>query len=357
MRALVATGPGRLEIGVAPPPDITPTQLLVRARVTAVSAGTEKRKLYGAELGPSDVRGPWPIVGGFGYLAAGEVLAVGAEARGFSVGDRVFCGRTWGGHRELLDVEASASLRLPAGMSFLDGACSYWGVPPYRGVLAAGVGLYEDAAVIGLGPLGLCAVQLLRPICRRVVAADPVAARCRHAERLGADLAVDVSSQDLASRLRHVLPHGPHVVVEASGTQRGLEQALEIVQPLGRVATVGSLPLLERFDLFWPIQSKGTRIVPLYRRDADDLVTTRYTADVLDMVASGRLDVHSLVSWVAWWDEGPRAMDLLHSRPDLGVGLAFAWDGRDLDPGKTAAYRRALAAPGGDVDMSDDVRR
>lgn len=347
MRVLIATGPGRLEVGEAPAPEISPSQLLVRTRISAVSAGTEKRKLYSVELGPSDVRDPWPIVGGFGYMAAGEVLAVGAEVRGFSPGDRVFCGTTWRGHRELLDVEARASIRLPEGMSFLDGACSYWGVPPYRGILAAAVQLYEDAAVIGLGPLGLAAVQLLRRICRRVVAADTVAARCRLAERLGADLAVDVSHGDLAARIRDVLPEGPHVVLEVSGTQRGLEQALAIVQPLGRVATVGSLPLLERFDLFWPIQRKGARIVPLYRRDAEDFISTKYTADVLDMIAAGRLDVGGLVTWVVPWEEGPRAMDLLRARPDLGVGLAFAWDPRELDPAKAEAYRRALVEPRG----------
>lgn len=134
------------------------------------------------------------------------------------------------------------------------------------------------------------------------------------------------------------------MVLEVSGTQRGLEQALAIVQPLGRVAIVGSLPLLERFDLFWPIQRKGARIVPLYRRDADDLSSMTYAADVLDMIASGRLDVRGLVTWVSPWDDGPRAMDLLHERPDLGVGLAFAWDERDFDPPKVDAYRRALGA-------------
>jgi hypothetical protein len=54
-------------------------QVLVRSRVTAVSAGTESRMLHG--------RGPqWPVVGAFGYLIAGDVVAVGPGVSGVAVG-------------------------------------------------------------------------------------------------------------------------------------------------------------------------------------------------------------------------------------------------------------------------------
>ena len=107
MKVLIAPELGRLEVGEVEVPAIGPSQVLVRTVVSGVSAGTEKRKLFTPELGPNDVRAPWPAIGGFGYMAAGVVEAVGADVGHVAVGDRVFAGRTWGGHRELIDAEIS----------------------------------------------------------------------------------------------------------------------------------------------------------------------------------------------------------------------------------------------------------
>ena len=100
MKALVAPELGRLEVAdirAPSPADLAPTGVLVRTVVSGVSAGTEKRKLFTAELGPNDVRGPWPAIGAFGYMAAGVVDAVGADVTTVAPGDRVYAGRTWGG--------------------------------------------------------------------------------------------------------------------------------------------------------------------------------------------------------------------------------------------------------------------
>src|SRR5260221_12509927 len=54
------------------------------------------------------------------------------------------------------------------------------------GLLAAEPRYYEDAAVVGLGPLGLMGVQHLARLARRVVALDVVAERRAPAMGLGA---------------------------------------------------------------------------------------------------------------------------------------------------------------------------
>ena len=177
MKALVAPGPGRLVVDEVPEPAHGPGQVLVRTRVTAVSAGTELRMLYRDQAEPAE--GPaWPAVGAFGYLACGDVVAVGRGVTGLAVGDRVTCGTGWGAHAELLAVDAATVHVLPPGLSYLDGACAYWAVPPLCGILAGRPDYYDDVAVVGLGPPGLAAVQMLGPMCRRVIAIDRVAARC-----------------------------------------------------------------------------------------------------------------------------------------------------------------------------------
>src|SRR4051812_44101849 len=135
MRALVATGPGQLAMDEIADPEVGAGQVLVRSRVTAVSAGTELRMLYEgrSEYGPDP---EWPAEGAFGYLVAGDVIAVGSGITGFREGDRVACGRTWGAHREIVDTDAASALHLPVDVGYLEGACAYWAVPPMCGILA-----------------------------------------------------------------------------------------------------------------------------------------------------------------------------------------------------------------------------
>ncbi len=332
MRVLTAHDFGVLALEEAPDPEIGPGQVLVRTKVSAVSAGTERRMLYGR---PGDIREhapDFPVVGAFGYLAAGDVVEVGAGVEHVAVGDRVSCGRVWGAHRELLDTDALSVIPIPDHMSYLDGAASYWAVPPMAGILAGRPRVYGDTAVIGLGPLGLAAVQILQRFSRRVLAVDIVASRVDAAARYGA-IGIDAARRDAAAESKAVLPDGPEVVIEASGTQAGLELALEIAGPMARVALVGVPPPLTGMNLFWPMQIKGIQLVPLHRDTAASpqgggVGSPRqvYLPEVLDMISRGLLDIEGMTSWVVPVERGPRAMDLLHHHPDEVLGIAFAWD-------------------------------
>lgn len=329
MRALTARDFGDLIVDRVDRPDIGPTQVLVETKVTAVSAGTERRMLFGR---PGDVRehAPgFPVVGAFGYLAAGDIVEVGNEVEDLSVGDRVSCGRNWGAHRELLDTDASSVVRIPDDMTYMEGAASYWAVPPFAGILAAEPRTYTDTAVIGLGPLGLCAVQILSMSSRRVLAIDVVHSRIDVASRYGA---LGVTPEDAPAASAANMHGGPEVVIEASGTQAGLELALDIVRPLGRIALVGVPPPLDGMDLFWPLQHKGIRLVPLHRETTTSpqgggsgSPRASYLPDVLHMITNGRLDISGMVSWIVPMEQGPQAFDLLNERPDRVLGMGFAW--------------------------------
>jgi threonine dehydrogenase-like Zn-dependent dehydrogenase len=344
MKALVASGPGRLVVDEVPEPAHGPGQVLVRTRVTAVSAGTELRMLYRAEDEPA--AGPdWPVVGAFGYLACGDVVATGPGVTGLAAGDRVTCGTGWGAHAELLAVDAASAQVLPPGLSYLDGACAYWAVPPLCGILAGRPDYYDDVAVVGLGPLGLTAVQLLVPMCRRVIAIDRVAARCTLAAEFGA-VAIDATAADVAAEVARVSPGRPGVVIQAAGAQAALELALAIVREQGAVVNVGTLPRLSGFDLFWPMQWSGARVVPIHRPPGPQApgaglggatppdppgpglgrsLRQAHLPDVLDMIGRGRLDLRRLCSWVLPAHDAPRAMVLHRDHPDVSLGLAFAW--------------------------------
>jgi threonine dehydrogenase-like Zn-dependent dehydrogenase len=341
MRALIATAPGRLIVDEVPDPAPRPGQVLIRTRVTAVSAGTELRMLYrGQDEGAA---GPgWPAVGAFGYLAAGDVLEVGAGVAGLSAGDRVTCGTGWGAHRELLVADAASVHVLPPGLSYLDGACAYWAVPPLCGILAGRPDFYDDVAVVGLGPLGLAAVQMIGPFCRRVIAIDRLPARCELAEAFGA-VALHGTPAQVRAGVERVSPDRPAVVLQAAGAPDALDLALRIVRGQGVVVNVGTLPTLEGFDLFWPMQWSGARVVPIHRPPGPQepgpglgqSLRRTYLPAVLDMIGRGRLDLRRLCSWVLPAQDAPRAMAFCREHPDKSLGLAFAWH-----PGEVAGQTR-----------------
>lgn len=346
MRVLTARDFGELVNEEAPDPVIGPRQVLVETKVSAVSAGTERRMLYGRDDDVRENAPPFPVVGAFGYLAAGVVVEVGADVDGVEVGDRVSCGRIWGAHRELLDTDATSVNKIPDDMSFLEAAAAYWAVPPMSGILAGQHRFYANTAVIGLGPLGLCAAQMLVPTSRRVAAIDLAPNRVKIAESYGA-VGVDGSRGDSAAAVAELMPDGPEVVIEASGSQAGLELALEIVKPLGRVALVGVPPLLQGMDLFWPMQVKGIKLVPLHRESAmspqgggPGSPRATYLPDVLDMISRGRLDIEGLTSWVVPVESAPEAMALLHYHPERVLGTAFAWD--PAEERSVAEFRAAV---------------
>jgi threonine dehydrogenase-like Zn-dependent dehydrogenase len=332
MRALIATDVGRLAVDDVVEPIVTPGRVLVRTAFSGVSAGTERRKLYTESLGERDDRDEWPVVGAFGYMAAGEIVAVGDGIAELAVGDRVQVGRPFGGHREIIDADASACVALPDGIDDLTAACMYWAVPPLLGLLAAEPSYYEDAAVVGLGPLGQCAVQLLARVARRVIAIDPIAQRRDLARSLGAGAAFDATDEALDERVREALPDGPEVVLEVSGSQAGLERALAIVRPKGRIAMVGSQRPLKDFDLFWPLQHSGATIVPIHRPGAGspqgggpDSPARRYLPDIIDMILRDHLDIAPLITRVVSIDDAPAAFARLHRHPEEIVGMAIDW--------------------------------
>jgi hypothetical protein len=100
---------------------------------------------------------------------------------------------------------------------------------------------------------------------------------------------------------------------------------------------VGSQKLLHDFDLFWPLQHSGARIVPLHRLGAvspqaggADHPVRRYLPDVWDLILRGRLDIASLATWVVPPEEAPATFERLHRHPEDGAGMAIDW--RDPPP-------------------------
>ncbi len=272
---------GKLHVGEVPPPALQPGGVLVRVRRSLVSLGTERAVIELAGKGPlgkardrpdlarkvlnkAKQEGYWstyqvvrnllaaPIP--LGYSCAGEVIAVGAEATEFRVGERVACaGLGFANHAEIDYVPRNLAVKLPEELDF-DPACFVAvGAVAMQGVRLARIALGERVVVLGLGLVGLVAMQLARCAGATLIVADPDPSKREIAAGLGARVA-EPGSESLVQTVRELTGgQGADAVLicAASKSSRPVAEAAEVARLKGRVVVVGDVGMeIERRPYF-----------------------------------------------------------------------------------------------------------
>lgn len=332
MKALAAAGPGQVAMVHVPIPVPGPGAIRVKVAVSAVSAGTEMFALARATANTTKR---------LGYMVAGVVDAVGEGVSLLKVGDRV-CGMLGPGHAEFCVGEQMRAARVPEDVSFLDAACSYWAVPAMRGVHRMELRLFDDAAVIGQGPIGLMATQMLKQIARKVVAVDVIDTRLDKARELGATHTWNASSERPAQ-----LPQ-PQAVLVASGSEGAFKTACQLVRPRGRVVFLRMPSAAPNLDMEALTYAKDVELIPTgqpgmfphpsyVHAETSSAFTRalevypeswhfqRYVAAVVEMVQAKRLDMAAVATTVASHEEAPEIMEHLYADPTQYLGVAFRW--------------------------------
>ena len=110
----------------------------------------------------------------------------------------------------------------------------------YFGVKQSGLKEGETAAVLGLGPVGLCAVQAARRAgAAEVIAIDSVPERLEMARRFGAT-PVHLTEQDPRAEVKAATEgRGVDVCVEAVGSAQALDMAVRLARRVGRISMLG----------------------------------------------------------------------------------------------------------------------
>lgn len=197
-----------------------------------------------------------------GHEYAGEVVDIGPGEARLRVGDRVTalpmssCGQCdacqadaplhcaelrsmAGGYGEYTLIDERMAMRLPASLSFADGALVEPLASGLRGVRKLEMPRGARIAVIGAGAIGAAAIFWARQR-----SAGPIAAiaRSRRAEALvgavGGDALVQ-TGDELGSRLRAALGGAPDIVIEAAGAPGMMQLAVELVRTGGSILSLG----------------------------------------------------------------------------------------------------------------------
>ena len=271
-----------LRIADLPQPKAGAGEALVRVRACGID-GTDLKLLNGFGYVPA-----LPFI--MGHEIAGEVVAVGAGVSDFAPGDRVAvynfvtCGscvycRSFreqlcrnmsgivgvlgvpGGYAECVCLPARQLIRLPAEVSFADGAtCCDAGMTALHAVDRADVSIGDRVLVIGVGGVGSIVTQLLAASGVEAIAVDIDATKEDWALEQGASAFSSAAGEELVSLVQ---AFGGGIGVDRAIDVVGLESAMTAgfasLRPGGRMVVVGYTP--EHFPLSGKILAQNEKEV------------------------------------------------------------------------------------------------
>jgi 2-desacetyl-2-hydroxyethyl bacteriochlorophyllide A dehydrogenase len=342
VKAVTFQAPGEVRVADVPEPALSaPDDAIVRVEATGV-CGSDLHIYHGrVQIEPGFT---------IGHEYVGTVVATGDAVGTLAEGERVlgtyctacgecfFCrrgdfhkcdrgrvfghgetlGSLQGAQAELLLVpNADLTLRrVPDGMS--DDVALFAGDvmgTGYHAVVETGVGAGSSVAILGLGPVGLCAVQAaVAEGADRVIAIDTVAERLRMAESFGA-ISVHLTHGDPRATVKEATEgRGADATIDAVGHPDALELACRLTRKAGTVSATGVYA--ERIEFHM-----GVVWIKALTLKTGHANVIRHLDPVLEQLGSGKLDPSPLVTHHMSLEEAPEAYEVYDRREALKIVL------------------------------------
>ena len=331
--------PFKVEIRDVEIPAPAANQILVECEFSAVSAGTELAVYTGTHQWLKDPAMPdWKFPFRPGYSAAGRVLAVGSDIKGWAPGQRVSYPGNHASH-ELLTIghERGRLWKMPENLSFDKAALACISRYGFGGILRAGLTLGRSVAVLGLGIIGQFAVRsALAAGCHPVVGIDSVVMRREAALAAGASHVIDPTAEDAKKALADFLEvRGAEVVIDATGAPAAVPVAMSLACDAGQVVIVGSpRGLAQNVNFYDDLHRRYIEVCgahgnmlfePPHHRLAGDWNINKAQNFLLAALASGRLSTAKLVTHAIEPEGLNAAYEGLLKNKEEYLGVTLQW--------------------------------
>jgi 2-desacetyl-2-hydroxyethyl bacteriochlorophyllide A dehydrogenase len=257
MRVSVVTAPGETQVVDAPKPAVGPADVLVKIRACGI-CGTDS--FFISMGGVPGHEGGMPL----GHEPAGEVVEVGRNITGISIGDHVVInpmaapsgiignGGASGALSEYLLIENAVrgtSLEVvPDHVPFEVAALNEPMAVARHGVNRCQPKPSDKVLIFGAGPIGLGATIAFKSLgVSHVVVADLIPPRLEKALKVGADAVINSADENVAQRLldlhgagESLFPGkvGTDIYFDAAGAPAVINTALSCAKPGARLGVV-----------------------------------------------------------------------------------------------------------------------
>jgi threonine 3-dehydrogenase len=342
MKALVKERPEPgLSLLDIPMPEIkSPDDVLFKVEYCAVCVGEVKVYDWN-EWAANDKTLQLPTV--LGHEASGIVVATGPEVKLFKPGDRVvndpligcgYCrqcragftnmcenreiyGKRRGAFAEYAVLPERVLCRLPDKLSLEEGA-----VVENLGIAMHSVDIeHHDpgdwAVIIGAGPIGILAAQILRSWGVNTIITDLADPRLAFArQHTNGAIVVDVKQDDpVQVVLDHTHGKGADFVVEMAATQKGMDQAFDMVRLRGTIVTIGTFNGPITFNPFFKMTRREIKLQSIMGR------TWESWRRMVQAIESDQVSLAPLVTHILPIEEYARGFEMVKGHDVMKVLL------------------------------------
>ncbi len=237
-----------------------------------------------------------------GKEVAGVVSAVGDRVTRVRVGDRVMAQREYGAYREKVVSPEATCYRMPAAMSFEEGAALGLAYQTSHFALVDRAAYREGETVLvtgASGGVGLAGVEIAKALGATVIAGVTGAEKGELCKRHGADHVIDLAAPDLRNSLRQqvyaaVGKRGVDIVLDNVGGD-AFDGALRALAWCGRLVVVGfaagRIPEIKaNYLLVKNIAVIGLQWADYRERDPERV--QRVQAELYGLYEAGKLQPH-----------------------------------------------------------------
>lgn len=325
-RGIVFDGIEKVEMRDMELPSPGSGDLLVETEVSGISVGTERWALLGKRPEMN-----FPFV--TGYMGIGRVSWIGdlAREKGYQIGDRLnfmkgkisepYQSNSWMGthiSHAVLDADNPNIIKVPEGLDPADASLSQLCCVAMQGIEMAGVSARSNVLVMGLGVIGLYAVQICRLKGAFVAGADVVESRLDVARKLKTDWVFNSRDPDLGSKLMRIAPDGFDMVIDTSSIPDVVNHTFPYLKTGGKFVLQGYYPGNSSLDL----GAAALRSAHIYMPNGHDIqnagVAMRWTKE-------GHLNSRDLLSHIVPPKQATDLYQWIAAGSDKFLGLAIDW--------------------------------
>lgn len=303
-------------------------EVLTETEYSVVSGGTERACLMNSPNTPQHF--PCRL----GYCSIGKVIKTGQNVKSVAVGDRVLVYH--GCHAKYnIRTEDEITKVKNEKVDSLYAAFVIIASMGLGGTRKLELEIGESAMVVGLGLLGMFSVQFCRLSgANPVIAVDFSKKRRELALKLGADYAFDPSDPEFEEKVKEATGgRGVNGCIEVTGNSAALVTALNCASYMGRIALLGCTRVSDsKIDFYTQVHRPGIKIIGAHNfvRPKKESYPHHWThhddcCAIIDMIATGRIDVKSMISRVETPENCSKVYEELCFDKDFPLGTVFDW--------------------------------
>jgi (R,R)-butanediol dehydrogenase/meso-butanediol dehydrogenase/diacetyl reductase len=214
-----------------------------------------------------------------------------------------------GAYARYVAVRADKVQKLPAGVSFDEGAMVEPLAVAHHAVERGEIRSGDSVLVIGAGPIGVGVALFARMKgARHVVVSEKSPERRQRALELGATAVIDPTSEDVAARFAELAGRRPQTVFECVGVPGLVQQAIALAGLRGQVIVAG---VCFGEDKIVPISA----LMPELTIKFSQCYSEQDFAAVIDAIAQRRVQVKPMHSRTVGFGDFAAAFDALGRSP------------------------------------------